>query len=327
MTVTRILAGSVAALLIGTGVSQAASCTGVELRVNRATTALEANILALIQSHKTTMITTELAQRQQILSALAVATKQAATTGNQDATVRLKAEEAHASAVVAGHNRMAVLDAQERYGDAGFNACEIVERSRTVAEAWANEDAEMDAIKDEIINKPYTREDGSATKGWFDLIGDGQGTSASVIFSDSSTDAEVAKYIDWLMGPPQTSQGSAAGAVSDVARLQGDALRSVTQYLLMKAAVSRKEGSVDQAISDLSATWTGTGGGADWAAKLATSPLRAVLLDMSRAEAANLVAEIRALEQQLDLELGLAALSLARSTKMVEAMTATKEVQ
>ena len=49
MTVTRILAGSVAALLIGTGVSQAASCTGVELRVNRATTALEANILALIQ--------------------------------------------------------------------------------------------------------------------------------------------------------------------------------------------------------------------------------------------------------------------------------------
>ena len=95
----------------------------------------------------------------------------------------------------------------------------------------------------------------------------------------------------------------------------------------MKAAVSRKEGSVDQAISDLSATWTGTGGGADWAAKLATSPLRAVLLDMSRAEAANLVAEVRALEQQLDLELGLAALSLARSTKMVEAMTATKEPQ
>lgn len=269
MTVTRILAGSVAALLIGTGISQAASCTGVELRVNRATTALEANILALIQSHKTTMITTELAQRQQILSALAVATKQAATTGNQDATVRLKAEEAHASAVVAGHNRMAVLDAQERYGDAGFNACEIVERSRTVAEAWANEDAEMDAIKDEIINKPYTREDGSATEGWFDLIGDGQGTSASVIFSDSSTDAEVAKYIDWLMGPPQTrSQGNAAGAVSDVARLQGDALRSVTQYLLMKAAVSRKEGSVDQAISDLSATWTGTGGGADWGSQV-----------------------------------------------------------
>ena len=178
----------------------------------------------------------------------------------------------------------------------------------------------MDAIADRIVNRPYVEQDGRATTDWFELVGDGRGTSASTIFSDSSTDAEVAKYIDWLMGPPQSSQGGAGGAVGNVDRFQRDAQRSVSQYLLMKAAVSREEGSVDHAISELSGTWTGTDGGADWAAKLATSPLRAVLLDMSRAEAANLVAEVRALEHQLDLELGLASFSLARTTKMVEAM-------
>ncbi len=316
----KVLAASTVAFLLGTGASYAASCAGVEMRVNSRTNELESDILRLIQQHKTTMVQTETRQRAEIMSALAVATKQAATSGNQDAAVRLKAEEAHAQALVAAQNRQAVLDAQERYGDAGFNACAIVAKSQAVATAFASEESRMDAIEDRIVNRPYVAQDGRATTDWFELVGDGRGTSAATIFSDSSTDAEVAKYIDWLMGPPQSSQGGAGGAVGNVDRLQRDAQRSVSQYLLMKAAVSREEGSVDHAISELSGTWTGTDGGADWAAKLATSPLRAVLLDMSRAEAANLVAEVRALEHQLDLELGLASFSLARTTKMVEAM-------
>lgn len=320
MRAKRILAASAVTLLFGAGASYAASCVGVEMRVNTRTNELEANIRNLIRQHRDQMVQTETRQRGQILSALAVATKQTATSGNQDATVRLKAEEAHAQAVVAAQNRQAVLDAQERYGDAGFNACAIVARSQAVATAFAGEESRMDAIADQVINRPYAAQDGQATKEWFELVEDGAGTSASVIFSDSSTDAEIGKYIDWLMGPPQSSQGGAGGAIGDVDRLQRDAQRSVSQYLLMKAAVSREEGSVDHAISQLSATWTGTDGGADWAAKLATSPLRAVLLDMSRAEAANLVAEVRALEHHLDLEMGLAAFSLARTTKMVEAM-------
>ena len=178
----------------------------------------------------------------------------------------------------------------------------------------------MDAIQEQIINRPYASQDGAATAAWFDLVSDGEGTSSSVIFSEGSSEGEVARYIDWLMGPPQSNQGNSAGALSNVERMQRDAQRSVSQYLLMKAAVSNEEGSVDASIAELSATWTGTDGGAEWAAKLATSPLRAVLLDMSRAEAANLVAEVRALEHQHDLELGLASFSLARATKMVEAM-------
>lgn len=321
----KVLIASSVALLLGGGASYAASCAGVEARVNQRTNELEADILRLIQQQKTTMEATELRQRNEILSALAVATKQAATSGNQDAAVRMKAEEAHAQALVATQNRQAVLDAQERYGDAGYNACAIVGKSQAVAAAFASEESRMDRIANQLINRPHRAQDGKATKEWFDLIGDGKGTSAATIFSESSSDAEVAKYIDWLMGPPQSSQGGAGGAVGKVDQFQRDAQRSVSQYLLMKAAVSREEGSVDHAISELSATWTGTDGGANWAAKLATSPLRAVLLDMSRAEAANLVAEIRALEHQLDLELGLAAFSLARTSKMVEAMAVKGE--
>lgn len=322
----RLLATSAVALLLGAGASHAASCVGVELRVNARTSQLEADVLRLVQGHKTTMMQTETRQRAEIMSALAVATKQTATSGNQDAAVRLKAEEAHAQAVVAAQNRQAVLDAQERYGDVGFNACAVVERSRAVAAALASESGRMDAIEDRVVNRPYVSQDGRATTEWFKLMADGTGTSAATIFSESSTDEEVAKYIDWLMGPPQSAEGGggASSAVSDVHRFQRDAQRSVAQYLLMKAAVSREEGSVDQAISELSGTWTGTDGGAAWAAKLATSPLRAVLLDMNRAEAANLVAEVRALEHQLDLELGLASLSLARTTRMVEDMNASE---
>lgn len=311
---------AIAVVLFGPSVAIAATCAGVELRVNMRTNSLEQAITGLIRDHQTTMEQTERAQRRSILSALDVATKQVAASGNQDATVRLKAEEAHAQAVIASQNRQAVLDAQERYGDTGFNACAVVASSRAVADAFANEDSRMDAIQEQIINRPYASQDGAATAAWFDLVSDGEGTSSSVIFAEGSSEAEVARYIDWLMGPPQTNQGNSAGALSNVERMQRDAQRSVSQYLLMKAAVSSEEGSVDASIAELSATWTGTDGGAEWAAKLATSPLRAVLLDMSRAEAANLVAEVRALEHQHDLELGLASFSLARATKMVEAM-------
>lgn len=320
MKSARIWTVAAVALLASNGAAIAATCVGVELRVNRRTSVLETSIRNLIDSHQRTMVTTEQRHRQQILSALAVATKQTATSGNQDATVRIKAEEAQAQAIVAAQNRQAVLEAHERYGDAGYNACTVVVRSAAVATAYANEDLRMDAIQERIINKPHTSQDGEATAAWFDLTSDGEGTSASVLFREGATEADIARYIDWLMGPPQTSAGNSAGAVSNVERMQRDALRSVSQHLLIKAAVSNEEGSVDAAIAELSATWTGTDGGADWAAKLATSPLRAVLLDMSRAEAANLVAEVRALDHQLDLEMGLAAFSLARSTKMVEAM-------
>lgn len=322
----RIWAVSTALMLSGAGSAIAATCAGVEMRVNNRTTALERSIVELIRGHQTTMIETEIAQRAQILSALAVATKQTAVSGNQDAAVRLRAEEANAQAIVAAQNRQAVLDAQERYGDVGFNACAVVDRSHAVAEARASEDARMDAIAAQIVNRPYVSQDGRATADWFSLTEGGEGTSSSVIFN-GGTDAEIARYIDWLMGPPQSGQGNASGAVQDVDRLQRDAQRSVSQYLLMRSAVSNEEGSVDAAISALSGTWTGTDGGAEWAARLATSPLRAVLLDMSRAEAANLVAEIRALEHQLDLELGLASFSLARATRMVETTTTAEARQ
>ncbi|WP_299592522.1 hypothetical protein [uncultured Tateyamaria sp.] len=263
------------------------------------------------------MIQTETVQRARILSALGVATKQTAVSGNQDATVRLRAEEANAQAVVAAQNRQAVLDAQERYGDVGFNACAVVERSQAVATARANEAARMDDIQDLVVNRPNVAQDGQATEDWFDLMKSGSGTSSTAVFN-GGTEAEVAQYIDWLMGPPQSNPGSAVGGVQRVDQLQRDAQRSVSQYLLMRASVSNSPDSVDAAIAELSGTWTGTDGGAEWAARLATAPLRAVLLDMSRAEAANLVSEIRALEHQLDLELGLAAFSMARSTKMFE---------
>lgn len=312
--------------LSGASGAYAATCAGVELRVNTRTNALQEAVLQLIASHQETLIRTEQAQRSQLLSALAVVTAQTSASGGQDAAVRLRAEEANAQAIVAAQNRQAVLDAQERYGDVGFNACAVVERSQAVADAIANEAQQMDAVQQLIINRPNVSMDGEATANWFAMAEDGQGTSSAAVFTEGSTAAEIAKYIDWLMGPPQSSEGQITGQVQEADRLQRDAQRSVAQYLLMRAAVSNSDDSVDAAIAELSGTWTGTDGGAEWAARLATAPLRAVLLDMSRAEAASLVAEIRALEHQLDLELGLASFSLARATKLVEA-TMTTEAQ
>jgi hypothetical protein len=321
MSKMKVLAAVVAALGVTATMGEAATCTGVEARVNARTSELQASIIALIQAHKATMISTETVQRQAILSALGVTTKQIAASGNQDAAVRLKAEEAQASAIIAAQNRNAVLDAQERYGDVGFKACEVAEKSAALASAFNAQDERIVSIRNQIVNRPYVSQDGQATASWFSMMDDGEGTSAAVLFDGSSTEAEIAKYIDWLFGPPQTAPSGAAGQVGDVARLQADAQRSVASYLLAKAAASSEDGSVDSALADLTETWTGTDGGADWAAKLATSPLRAVLLDMSRAEAANLVAEVVALDHQLDLELGLASFSLGRTSKVIEEMT------
>ena len=302
-----------ALVLSAPGAAYAVTCAGVEGRVNSRTSELEQSVLDLIATQKASLIASELQQRARILSALGVLNSQQAYTGNQDATIRIKAEEASASAIVAAETRMEVLDRAERFGDVGFSACKIAEEAATVSAAMASHRATTIGMMDSVINKPGAPVDGSATKEWFDTVGNGEFAGAHGIFSGDEDAAS--KFINWVMGPPPTTP-TTGNTVEDqnfkLNRLQDDSLRSVAQYLLSSAAASAADGGVNDALDDLSENWIGSDGGMQWAAKMAASPMRAVLLDMARTEAANLTAQIIALQKKRELELGVATYALAR---------------
>lgn len=303
----------------------AITCAGVEARVNARTSELELSVLSLIQTQQAALVAAELSQRARILSALGVLNRQQAYTGNQDATVRTKAEEASASAIVAAQTRMEVLDRTERFGDVGYNACAIAEQAKTLTEAMASQRSTTLSIMDRVINKPGVSVDGDATEQWYSAVSGGDYAGAHGIFS-GDLDA-AAEYINWVMGPPPTTV-TTGNSIEDqnfrLARLQGDSLRSVSLYLLSSAAASAADGGVNDALDDLSENWIGADGGMEWSAKMAASPLRAVLLDMARTEAANLTAQIIALQKKRDLELGMATYSLARTEAYVSALSSSE---
>lgn len=307
--------------------SFAITCAGVEGRVNTRTSELEANVLALIQTQQAALVTSELTQRARILSALGVLNRQQAYSGNQDATVRTKAEEASASAIVAAQTRMEVLDRSERFGNVGYNACGIAEQAKTLTDAMAGHRPATISIMDQAINRPGVSVDGNATEDWYSTVSGSDYAGAHGIFSGDT--AEAVSYINWVLGPPPTTV-TTGNTIEDqnfrLARLQGDALRSVSLYLLSSTAASAADGGVNDALDDLSENWIGADGGMAWAANMAASPLRAVLLDMARTEAANLTAQIIALQRKRDLELGMATYSLARTEAYVESLTVSGSI-
>lgn len=314
------------ALVAPTG-AFAITCAGVEARVNTRTTQLETSVLALITSQQAALVASELFQRTRILSALGVLNKQQAYSGNQDSTVRIKTEEASASAIVAAQTRMAVLDRVERFSNVGYNACAIADQAKTLTEAMSNQRSEVLAIMDQVINKPFVSLSGDATEDWYAAVGGSDYAGAYGVFSGDT--AEAVKYINWVLGPPPTGitdSNSLEGSQTQLDRLQGDSLRSVSLYLLSKAAAGAADGGVNDALDDLSENWIGADGGMEWSAKMAASPMRAVLLDMARTEAANLVAEIITLQKKRDLELGLATYSLAQTENYIKNLATIRVV-
>ena len=308
-------------------VASAQLCAGVEGRVNVRTTQLSTNVLGLIASQQAALVAAETLQRARILSALGVLNRQQAYTGNQDATVRMKAEEANASAIVAAQNRMAVLDRQERFSDVGYNACEIADQAATLTQAMANQRTTTVSLMNQAINRPAAAIDGSATEDWYDAVAGSDYAGAHGIFSGDP--AEALEYINWVLGPPPTTVttgNSIEDRLFQLDRLQGDAQRSVALYLLSKTAANSADGGVNQALDTLSENWVGADGGLEWSAKLAASPMRAVLLDMARTEAANLVTEIITLQKKRDLELGMATYSLARTESYVSDLSQSEQL-
>ena len=221
---------------------------------------------------------------------------------------------------MASQTRQAIAEATERFGALGHRACDVVERSSSVADALSKEGKLVTGIMAAIVNGPMAETTGAGTAAWFEAAGEAGFTSAHALFSGN--EAEAASYINWVMGPPTPMTGSVGAGLEDgIARthaLQGDAQRSVAIYLMAKAAANSAEGGVDASLEELRATWTGADGGEMWGASMAGSPLRGVLLDLARIEAAAIVSEVVALRRRRDLELGLATYSLAQTERFVE---------
>ena len=90
--------------------------------------------------------------------------------------------------------------------------------------------------------------------------------------------------------------------------LRDEARNSAAVYALADLAASE---GLRRALDEMSAVWVGEDGGEEWAARMAASPTRAVLLDTARIEAHNIAVTALELRQGVMSEFALATFALS----------------
>lgn len=318
MMTARIMGAAAIALAISTTAADAVTCAGVEARVNNRTSTLQSAVAAVIAARQATLLAQEVLERQRLVSAVKVLTKQISESSRQGMVANQGANKALAHTMVeqsiADQTRTAVRD----YGTMGHNACGLVEKGYEVDEAVTAATSSRKAITTEIAKRHAIKtqdEYEEAATEWFSLAQSGEDVSSESLFSGDDDAAQ--NYISLTMGPPRAPKATtgAAGNIDRAVALRDIARGSVTAYVLAEVAATQK---VEDALRDMTDEWLGDDGGAAWFAKQAASPSRGVLLDSVRIEAANVAMKANSVKRSLLEEMALATFSLAYADKVAE---------
>lgn len=308
----------VMALGLWSAPAQAVTCAGVEGRVNNRTSSLESTVTSLISARQATLVAQEILERQRLLSAVHVLTKQIAMSSQQEIVANQGVSKALAQTMVeqsiSDQTRAAVRD----YGTTGFNACGLVEQGYKVETAVNKANNAREAITAEIAERHAIRtrdEYAQASSDWFALAQSGADVSSDALFGGNATAAR--KYISIVMGPPRAPKavGGAAGNIDRATALRDIARQSVTAYVLAEVAATQQ---VEDALRAMSKEWVGADGGSAWFAKQAVAPARGVLLDSVRIEAANVAMKANSLKRNMLEEFALATFSLTYADRLAE---------
>lgn len=306
----------IASALLWTGFAgpvAAQACLGVEARVNLQTSALVSALSTQITARTSALVAQETMERAQLLSALRVMTRQESLSGQQEANADNAAQMALANVLVENSVAWQTQQAVADYGNTGHAACELVEAGNTVATMMGNY-AETRAMMGEAVREGRT----AATEEefrvrmaeWSNLVSDADEATVQALLSGDVDQAQA--FIAVVAGPPrfpaEAGSGSVLSRMDRVLALRDEARNSAAVYALSDLSASQR---LRGALDEMSSVWVGDDGGTEWAARMATSPTRAVLLDTARIEAHNVAVSALELRQGVMSEFALATFALA----------------
>lgn len=302
-----------ALLTVAAGGAVAQSCTGVEARVNARTNSLSTAILSQITARTTAVVAQETLQRQQLLSAMRVLTRQESLATEQESNANHAAQMALSNVVVEDSVARQTHDAVTNYGSTGHAACELVESGATVADMVANYSAARVDMAEAVSENRTASTDAefrTAMAEWSNLVRDSDDATVQALLAGDEDAAQ--SFIAVVAGPPrypvEAGTGSVLSRMDRVFSLRDEARNSAAVYALAELSASQ---GLRGALDEMADVWIGDDGGEAWAATMAASPTRAVLLDTARIEAHNIATEALELRQGIMNEFALSVFALS----------------
>ena len=307
-------------VVLSAGEAAAVTCAGVEGRVNARTSEVSSAVTTLIAQRQAVIVAQEVLERQRLLSAVRVLTRQMATGNEQEVVADRSANLALSQTIVQQSVNTQVRQAVRDYGNTGHNACGVVERGEAVAEMIGAYDEARDEMAEAVRagrTAGTVEEFRDRMADWSTLV---QGADEATIAAVLDGDEEQAEaFIAVVAGPPrppvQEGTGSVSAQQDRVVALRDEARNSAAVLVLADIASSRR---VQAALDEMTAEWIGEDGGAAWAASMAASPSRAVLLDTARIEAQNVASTALEMKRTVMEEFALATFSVTYVDRMRE---------
>tara|TARA_R110000737_G_scaffold127218_4_gene159778 strand:+ start:8664 stop:9644 length:981 start_codon:yes stop_codon:yes gene_type:complete len=289
----------------------AITCVGVETRVNVRTSALSTAVSTVIAARTEALVLQEVMQRQRLLSAIRVMTKQQSVAGEQEATAQTAAQKALSNVVVEQSVNRQMRDAVEEYGTTGHAACALVESGYEVKSKREAYSAARNEIAERVReNRTASSEQEFREKmaTWNATVQDADDVTVQDVLNGDEDKAEA--FIALVAGPPrppiEAGANTVAARLDRIPAMMSEARNSAAVLVLAEIAESQE---VRASLQQMSDQWT-EDGGQTWATKMATSPTRGVLLDTARIEAQNIAMEALSVRQALMEEFALATFAL-----------------
>lgn len=305
------------ALMAGSALAQSCLVTGVPV-VNARTALLGSTVTAYMAAGTAQLIALHEYQTEMLISALKTGVAQTASSNDQIATTVVKSNEATASAYVSSDQAMQIMEESDRYQSLGYDSCGVQSTMGTFHTAYKKTFSDGPAYTGNVKAKPGVIAD---PKGYYDDILNGTNLSAQALFNGDTSAA--AEYMNAVMGPPDTilkTQGqSPSGSIFLQEKLNRDSRKSVALWAMDQIAKENAPDGAKAALDGVINGYIGDDGGEKWAASMAGSHERGILLDAVRIEAANLASLAYEIRQQQRTEMVTATYALSRAEKLIGA--------
>ncbi|WP_234053739.1 MULTISPECIES: hypothetical protein [unclassified Xanthobacter] len=284
--------------------------------MNVQTAVLGTAVATQIATSQAGLLALDEVNRANILSALKVMTMQQSVSGDAALTTEKQAGEAAAAAIVSARQAQEVVDAKTRYEATGYRACGNVSKAAGFFGAVENKADTRRTILGDAVWKPGGYGDPAD---WISLSQSGP-FDASTLFGGDA--AKAAKYISFVMGPPDPAAMTAGNGIAaqhaKLRKAQMDSTKSMSAFVMADVASDFRTGGVVEKMRALDAHWVGEDGGETWAASIAGQSERGVLQDAVRMEAANIATLALQIKTSTREEAVTAALLLARVNRALE---------
>jgi len=306
----------------------AVACAGVEARVNQETATLGATVQSTIASRTADLVVQMTLDRERIVSSLKALNKQMVASSDQEVVMATKATQSAALVMSEQQSAMQLANAAIEWTATGHAACDLITKGEALSAQVNDMAVQTASIMGSVINdlgteavlggEPKDFSDpavlATATQAWSARARAADDVTVQDLFDGDTSRAS--DFINLVIGPPvapsSAVRGSVGFSIGDLQRQQDESRLSVVLYALSTIASDNAAGGVNSALSDIVNHWRGDDGGETWAATMAASPTRAVLLDIARIEAANIASQAHGLRSKVNEELIVATWSLAR---------------